>query len=87
MSNIGTILQGIIAAVKSDAEAKALPLLAAFFSSVAGNPTALNVVAQLSVLNVGLIALGPALGQEILTDISSALNAEIAALVAAQGKP
>ena len=87
MSSIGTIIENAITMTKNDALAKAAPLLAAFFTSISQNPSALNVINQLTVLNVQLVALGPVLGQEVLTDIANSLNAQVQAMVAAAAKP
>jgi hypothetical protein len=74
--NIAAILQQLIAIAKMDAAKTALPAIAAFFNSIASNPTAINVTVQLAELQVALIASLPTIEQDILKQIASVISTE-----------
>jgi hypothetical protein len=74
--NLGQILTQLIAIVKADAAKSALPLLATFFTSIAGNPTAINIAAQLAKLEVGLLAALPGIEQDVLKEVAAIVSAE-----------
>lgn len=81
MNNLGQILEQLIAIAKADAAKAALPLLATFFSSIASNPTTINVTVQLAQLQVGLIAALPTIEQDLLKQIAALLNTEAQTLL------
>lgn len=79
--NISQIVSQLIAVAKADAAKTILPLLAAFFTSIATNPTAINVTAQVAKLQVDLIAALPSIELDVLKQLASILNAEAQALL------
>ena len=79
--NLSQVISQLLAIVKADAAKTVLPLLAAFFSSVAGNPTAINLAAQLAKLEVDLLAALPALEQEALKELATLVSVELQALL------
>lgn len=86
-SGLGAVISNLIAAAKSDFESAALPLLAAFFASIAKNPTAVNIIAQLALLEAGLIAALPGIEQKVLADIAQYIGEEAAGLAAKVAPP
>jgi hypothetical protein len=51
------------------------PALAAFFTSLATNPTAANLMLAFSKLQVDILAAQPNLGQSLLQQLAAAMNA------------
>ena len=80
--NIAQAIQQLIALAKADALKVALPALATFLTSIAANPSAINIVAQLAKLEVDLIAAAPGIEQSILGQLAATLHAEAQALIA-----
>ena len=78
--NLAQTIQALLTIVKTDAQKTALPALLAFFQSAAANPSALNIAAALAKLNVDLLAALPGIEQDILKQIATLLENEIATL-------
>ena len=85
--NLSQIFQSVLAIVKADAAKTILPALAAFFTSVAANPSALNFAAALAKLNVDVLAALPGIEQDALTTIAGILNQEVQALATSAAPP
>ncbi len=79
--NLGQIISQLVAIVKLDAAKSALPLLAAFFTSISVDPTAVNITAQLAKLEVDLLAALPAIEQDVLKELAALVSAEAQALL------
>lgn len=80
--NLSAIFSSLVAIAKADAAKAILPSLAAFFNSIATNPTEINIVAQLAQLQVSVMAALPGIAQDELKAIASLLSAEATALLA-----
>lgn len=81
--NLGSVFKELVAAAKADEGKVLLPLIANVATSVASNPTGINIVAQGTSLLEGAVAAQPNIGQDILKDLASVINAEAQALLAA----
>jgi len=79
--NLGNILTQMIDTAKADVNKAALPMLANFFQSIAANPTALNITAQLAKLQVDLLATLPGIQQDVMAQMAALLNQEAQALL------
>lgn len=82
--NLGQIFSQLVAAAKADEEKALLPLIATAATNLAVNPTAVNFVAQGSLLLSGAVAAQPGIGQDVLKDLATAVNTELQSLIAAQ---
>ncbi len=80
--NLSALIAQLIAVAKADAAKSILPLLANFFTSIAANPTAVNITVQLAQLQVGVLAALPAIGQDELKNLANVLNAEAQKILA-----
>lgn len=80
--NLASIISSLVAVAKADAAKAVLPALAAFFNSVATNPTEINFVAQLAQLQVAVISALPGIAQDELKALATILNNEAQALLA-----
>lgn len=78
--SIGDALKGLLELAKNDALKGALPPLAAFFTNVAGNPSAVNVCVQLAKLQIDLLAALPTVEKDLLTAIGQMINDQLAGL-------
>lgn len=89
MSNVlGPIVQAVVATAKADFGAKVLPLVADLARNVAANPTALNIAAQLTLFNAGVISTVPTLVQDELKALADAIvNAVVAEQQALSNTP
>lgn len=81
--SLGDALKSLVDLVKNDALKAALPPLAAFFTSVANNPAAVNVAVELAKLQVDLLAALPSVEKDVLTSIATMINNQLAASVPA----
>ena len=79
--NLGQLFQTVLAIVKADEMKAVLPALATFFNSISTNPTAINVTAAFTKLQVDVLAAQPAIGQDALAQIAAAVNAAAQALL------
>jgi hypothetical protein len=84
---LGTFLQSLITIVKTDALKDGLPIISAFFANISANPTQANIVAQLAVLEVSLMAALPNLESDIIKDLVALLQQQAAALTASIAIP
>lgn len=73
--NLSALFQAIINIAKTDALKPGLPALAAFFNTVAANPTAVNFTLALTKLEADLLAALPGVEQDILKQIAADVNA------------
>jgi hypothetical protein len=78
--NLGIVFKELLAAAKADEGKTLLPLIANAATSLAGNPTAQNGVAQGAKLLADAVAAQPNIGQDILKDLAVIVSAEAAAL-------
>lgn len=83
MSALGPIVQSLVAVAKADFGSKVLPLIATAAQNLANNPTALNLAAQLTILNAGILGAAPGLIQDELKGLADAISN---AVVAEQAK-
>jgi hypothetical protein len=87
MSTFSAILAALIAVAKTDAQKLVLPLLSNFLSSIANNPTEINIVAQLASFEAGLLAVLPTIEQDELKALSVILQTEATSLLSATAVP
>jgi hypothetical protein len=80
--SLGDALKSLVDLVKNDALKAALPPLAAFFTDVANNPSAVNVAVELAKLQVNLLAALPAVEKDVLTNIATMINNQLATATA-----
>lgn len=73
-------LKQLLALIRNDALKAALPALAAFFTNVAGNPSATNVALALGKLQLDLLMALPSVEKDLFTTIATELNAQLASL-------
>lgn len=73
-------LKHLLALIKNDALKAALPPLAAFFTNVAGNPSALNVTLQLAKLQVDLLTALPSVEKDLFMTIAAEINSQLSHL-------
>jgi hypothetical protein len=85
--NIAQILSQLVAIAKTDLNKQLLPIIAAFFSSIATNPTALNITQQLAKAEVDLLAALPSIGQDVLAQLAGLVNAQAQTLLATAVAP
>lgn len=85
--NIAQILQQLIAIAKTDLNKAALPLIAAFFTNIAANPTALNITAQLTKLEVDLLAALPGIEQGLLAQLAALVNTQMQQVLTTAAAP
>jgi len=85
--NIAQILSQLIAVAKTNINKAALPLIAAFFSNIAANPTALNITAQLTKLEVDLLAALPGIEQGLLAQLAALVNTQMQTLLSTAAAP
>lgn len=76
--NVGDALKSLLELVKNDALKGALPALAAFFTNVAGNPSAMNLTVQLAKLQVDLLAALPTVEKDLFIAIAQMINEQVA---------
>jgi hypothetical protein len=81
--NLSQIFSSLVAAAKTDEEKALLPLVAAVATSIATNPTGLNIVAQGNAFLAGAISVQPNIGQALLKDLATVINTEAQALLSA----
>lgn len=79
--NPTTIIKELWTLVKSDLAKDVLPLLLTFLTSIAGNPTQINFVAQLAKFEADFLAAVPGIGQDVLKDLVSLVSQEAQALL------
>lgn len=79
MSVLGSVVQSLVAVAKADFGAKVLPLIATAAQNMASNPTALNIAAQLTVLNAGILGAAPSLIQDELKALADAISNAVVA--------
>lgn len=85
--NLSQLFQALLALVKTDEQKVLLPALAAFFASISTNPTAINVAAAFTKLQVDVLAAQPGIEQALLAEIAQVVNAAAqSAVTAAPGK-
>lgn len=75
------VISGAVALAKTDAQKAALPLLATFFTSIAADSSAVNIMLQLAKLNASLLAALPSIERDVLASIANQVQAAAAALV------
>ena len=85
--NIAQIIGQLIALAKTDVNKAALPLIAAFFSNIASNPTAMNITAQLTKLEVDLLAALPGIEQGLLAQLAALVNTQVQSLLTTAAAP
>ena len=73
-SSIASFFKGIAGVIAADAANVVVPLVQAANTAIAKNPTLLNAAAQLSSVQVQVIAAAPSLAQEVLSSTAGALN-------------
>lgn len=78
--NVGEALKSLLELTKNDALKGALPALAAFFTNVAGAPTAVNITVQLAKLQIDLLAALPTVEKDLFTAIAQMINEQVAAI-------
>jgi hypothetical protein len=81
--NLSLIFQMLVLAAKSSEEKALLPLVAVAATSIAANPTGLNIVAQGNAFLAGAISAQPNIGQALLKDLATVINTEAQALLSA----
>ena len=79
--NLSAIITQLVAIAKADAAKDILPLLAQFFTSIAANPSAVNVTLQLTQLNVSILATLPTIATDELKALAAIVNAAAQAAV------
>lgn len=80
--SISAVAQSILAIAKADAAKTILPLIVTFTNSIATNPSAVNVAAQVAAFQFGAVAALPGLAQAELVALAGLVNAEAQALLA-----
>jgi hypothetical protein len=85
--NIAQILQQLIAIAKTDLNKAALPIIAAFFSAIATNPTVLNITAQLTKAEADLLAAIPGIEQDLLAQLAALVNTQMQQLLTTAAAP
>lgn len=75
------VIQELWNLVKADGAKTVLPLLQTFLTSIAGNPTQINFLAQLAKFEVDFLAAVPGIGQDVLKDLIGLINQEAQALL------
>lgn len=80
--SIGTLFSQLVAVAKNDAEKAALPILATFLTSIASNPSELNLVAQGGKALADLNAALPSIEQDLIKDLLTMIQAEAQAALA-----
>jgi hypothetical protein len=85
--NPSQLFAALIAFVKADILKAALPPVINFLTAVQGNPTPINVTAQLGLLNAALIAALPNLAQSEIQHLSSILLSEANVLLTQANTP
>ena len=73
-SSIASFFKGIAGVIAADETGDVAPLLESATTNISKNPTLLNAAAQLSTVQVGIIAAQPEVAQEVLTATAGALN-------------
>lgn len=82
MSDVSTVLEGLIAVVKTN-ELKALQTpLADFFTSITATPTLLNIAAQVALFNAKFVAAQSGIEQSVLTAMANVVNTHVQAALA-----
>lgn len=71
---LNEIFDAALAIAKADTQKALLPALATFFTSVAANPSAVNIAVQATKLNADLLAALPGIEQAVLAQIAASLN-------------
>jgi hypothetical protein len=79
--SLSDVISGAVALAKTDAQKAALPLLATFFTSIAADSSAVNIMLQLAKLNASLLAALPSIERDVLASIANQVQAAAAALV------
>ena len=74
--------QSLINFAKQDVGKTALPILAAYLTNIADNPSGINIVAQTAKLQVDLIAAAPGIEKDLIGQIAQAIMVEATKLVA-----
>ncbi len=80
--SISALASNLIAGAKADAEKNILPLINTLTSSIAANPSTVNVVAQAAAFQVGVLAALPGLEQAELVALAGAVDSAAKALLA-----
>lgn len=73
--NLNDIVSQAVTTAKSDVLKAALPILAAFFNSIAADSSAINLTVQLAKLNADLLAALPGIEHDILSGIAGQVSA------------
>ena len=79
---ISEVLNTMVTVAKDDVAQKLAPALATFFTSLAANPSQINMVAALAQLQVSAIAVLPTIEQDEFKALAGIFNAQAAALLA-----
>ena len=75
-----SLISDLVATAKNDALKAALPALASFFTNIASNTSAVNIMLQGGKLLADLNAALPTIEKDLLTDISNVITTEANAL-------
>lgn len=78
--NVGDALKSLLELAKNDVLKGALPALAAFFTNVAGNTSAVNITVQLAKLQVDLLAALPTVEKDLLGAIAQMITEQVSSL-------
>jgi hypothetical protein len=84
--DLHTLLAGLVAFTRADAQKLFLPNVVAFFQAIAADSSALNVTAKLALLNAQILAAGPTLGHDVLAQLAQMVAAEAQALATPAAK-
>lgn len=80
--DFGTFIPTLLQFIKTDALKLAAPALGAFFTSIGANPSKINVMNQLILLEASLLADLPQLEQDTIKQIGAFVQSEIASATA-----
>ena len=82
MSDVSTVLEGLIAVVKTNELKTMQEPLSTFFASITATPTLLNIAAQVALFNAKFVAAQTGIEQSVLTAMANSVNAHMQAAVA-----
>lgn len=82
-SPAGDFLAAAIGLVENDALKVYLPLVQGFLTSISGNPSTVNIMAQIASFEAQALAALPSLEQAVVKDLVMLLQAQIAKLTPA----
>lgn len=82
-----SLITAIVAFAKADAEKKGIPVLITFIQGYTSAQSAIQRALALTKFEGDALAVGAQIGQDILQDVSTNLQAELAAIEASASAP